>query len=402
VPTAIALLLLASGASAALVSSVEADGSLTVQSDASEAIVVSCGPDGNVKVNGADPSPGPTACSAVNAIRITGGSGDNAIDLSGVTRAAFPSLALSPETAGLKVQLSCGSGADTLTGSEWDDGLAGEGNLDTLLGGLGDDSLAGGAASDHVEGGPGVDRLVFFGTDGDDSFTALDGDGQVNSALETDTYSSIELFSLRGFGGNDTITSGSGNDTIRGGDGNDVLNGGPGDDFVFGDSGPGLPPTSGNDVLDGAAGADQLWGEAGDDQITSRDESADVVQCGTESDSVVADMLDETVDCEAVDRGTPPPPPPPPPSPPPPPPPPPPLPPSVAPTSQCVVPSVVGRSLRSARMAIVRAHCTLGRVTKVFSRKKVGRVVAQRPAPRTRMAEGAHVRLVVSKGQRRR
>jgi hypothetical protein len=38
----------------------------------------------------------------------------------------------------------------------------------------------------------------FFGTDGDDTITALDGDAKVSTIQETDTYSSIEAFRLRG------------------------------------------------------------------------------------------------------------------------------------------------------------------------------------------------------------
>jgi Ca2+-binding RTX toxin-like protein len=403
-PATAVLVLLVPAASAALVSSVLPDGLLTVQSDASDAIVVTCGPDGNVKVNRADPDTGPKECSAITAIRVTGGTGANVIDLGGVTRASFPNLSPSPET-GTKISVNGADGTDTITGSEWADGLSGDQEGDTLNGGLGDDGLSGGSGNDRIDGGADVDRLVFFGTEGDDTITALDGDGQVSTLQETDTYSSIEVFSLRGLGGNDAITSGSGIDTIRGGDGNDVLNGGPGDDFVFGDGGPGLPPASGNDVLNGGTGADQIWGESGNDEITSRDDSADNVNCGSETDSVVADPLDVTEECEAVDRGTPPLPPPQPEPPPEPPPAPPPVgrvqPTPPQPRPRCVVPNVKRLTLRAARAALRKKRCSAGRIARAYStRVKRGRVMAQKPRAGTRLPVRGKVRLTLSRGRK--
>jgi hypothetical protein len=393
------LLLLVPAASAALVSSVS-EGVLTVQSDASDGVVLTCGPDGNVKVNGADPGTGSTACSAVTGIRVNGGPGPNVIDLSGVARASFPGLQSDDV---FRVSVTGSAGADTITGSEWNDDLAGGADDDRLIGGQGGDSLLGQGGSDQVEGGADSDRLWFFGTDGDDTITAQAGDGQVGTAQETDTYSSIEVFSLRGLAGNDAITSGSGADTLRGGEGNDVLSGGPGDDFLFGDAGLGLPPATGNDDLNGGTGSDQIWGEDGSDQITSRDEVADVVQCGAETDFVVADALDETLDCETVDRGTPPTTPQPVPTPTPPPvvPPPPTPPPRPQVPAKCVVPSVRGKTVLAAKAALRKRRCSAGAISRTYSAKvRRGIVVAQRPRAGTRLAVGGRVRLTVSRGRR--
>jgi glucose/arabinose dehydrogenase len=107
---------------------------------------------------------------------------------------------------------------------------------------------------------------------------------------------------------------------------------------------------------------------------------------------------------------------PPPPAPPPPPPPPPPLPPqppsplpplplpqppppppsAFRPRVRCLVPRVIGKKLPVARTRIRRAHCRLGRVTRVHSRR-VGRVIAQRPAPGARRTAGTKVNLVVGR-----
>jgi uncharacterized repeat protein (TIGR01451 family) len=66
----------------------------------------------------------------------------------------------------------------------------------------------------------------------------------------------------------------------------------------------------------------------------------------------------------------------------------------------CVVPRVVGLSLRRARIRISKANCTTGRITRAFSRKPRNRVLAQRPRASTRLKENARVRLRVSKSRR--
>jgi peptide/nickel transport system substrate-binding protein len=72
------------------------------------------------------------------------------------------------------------------------------------------------------------------------------------------------------------------------------------------------------------------------------------------------------------------------------------------PTSRCVVPSVRGKTLRAARVAIRHGTCRMGRVQRRFSsRVKAGRVVSQRPRAGARLAANARVHLVVSKGKRR-
>jgi subtilisin family serine protease len=71
-------------------------------------------------------------------------------------------------------------------------------------------------------------------------------------------------------------------------------------------------------------------------------------------------------------------------------------------TRRCVVPNVKKKRLANARAAIVRAHCTLGKVTRAYARTRAGIVIGQKPAPRARLAMGARVRLVVSRGPGRR
>jgi hypothetical protein len=64
----------------------------------------------------------------------------------------------------------------------------------------------------------------------------------------------------------------------------------------------------------------------------------------------------------------------------------------------CVVPYLVGLRVSSARAALARSHCTLGRVTKKHVRgTKRGRVVSQRPGSGRTEPHGFAVSLVVAK-----
>jgi uncharacterized delta-60 repeat protein len=65
--------------------------------------------------------------------------------------------------------------------------------------------------------------------------------------------------------------------------------------------------------------------------------------------------------------------------------------------SYCVVPRVAGRTLAQARRAINAADCAVGSVRRKHSKRvRRGRVLAEKPAAGTRLAEGGKVNLVVS------
>ena len=94
-----------------------------------------------------------------------------------------------------------------------------------------------------------------------------------------------------------SVRGGGGNDSLTGGSGDDALNGDAGDDAVVG--------RAGSDRLTDTSGADVLDGGSGDDLIASRDDSVDRVRCGAGNDSVSADVLDVLEDepaCESVRR----------------------------------------------------------------------------------------------------
>jgi uncharacterized delta-60 repeat protein len=70
--------------------------------------------------------------------------------------------------------------------------------------------------------------------------------------------------------------------------------------------------------------------------------------------------------------------------------------------ARCIVPKAKGKGLRAAKRAVIKAHCTVGKVKKAFSAKvKKGRVIAQSAKPGKKLAPGAKIRLTVSKGKRR-
>jgi beta-lactam-binding protein with PASTA domain len=62
---------------------------------------------------------------------------------------------------------------------------------------------------------------------------------------------------------------------------------------------------------------------------------------------------------------------------------------------------VRGKTLSAARGKIKAAHCRVGKVTRAYSKTvRKGRVVSQKPKPKTKLASGGKVNLVVSRGRK--
>ena len=169
-----------------------------------------------------------------------------------------------------------GNGTDTLTsieqailtGGASDNtfNVAGFGGTVSLDGGLGNDTftLRTGAGNDTINGGAGTDTLI---ESGNVNFVLTDASLTGNG---TDSLISIELATLTGGAGNNTINAsgfsgavtfdgGAGNDTLTGGISNDILIGGTGNDIIVGGAG--------NDTLTGGAGNDTLTGGIGSDKF---------------------------------------------------------------------------------------------------------------------------------------
>ena len=160
-----------------------------------------------------------------------------------------------------------GASADTLSGGDGYDYLAGNGGDDTLYGGADGDTLVGGTGADYMEGNDGND--VYLVDDAGDVVVELAGEGTDHVYTMLATYTlpdetenltwNAGSGSFNGTGnaldniiygaGDDDILSGAGgNDTLRASAGDDVLNGGDGDDLLVG--------SSGADSHTGGAGAD--------------------------------------------------------------------------------------------------------------------------------------------------
>ena len=132
---------------------------------------------------------------------------------------------------------------ENLTGSDYNDVLAGDQRANRISGGNGNDVLY---------GGPGGD--------------------------------STNQDAMYGGGGNDKVYGGRGDDSLYGGSGNDNLYGGPDDDKLYGGSGTDrLYGGDDDDVLDGGSGDDVLEGGDGEDifRFSQRDGSDDVVDFST-------------------------------------------------------------------------------------------------------------------------
>ena len=132
---------------------------------------------------------------------------------------------------------------ENLTGSDYNDVLAGDQRANRIAGGNGNDILYGGP------GGDSTNRDAMYGD-----------------------------------GGNDKVYGGRGDDSLYGGSGNDTLQGGPDDDRLYGGSGADrLYGGDDDDILDGGSGDDILEGGDGGDifRFSRRDGSDDIADFNT-------------------------------------------------------------------------------------------------------------------------
>ena len=108
---------------------------------------------------------------------------------------------------------------------------------------------------------------------------------------------------LLGLGGNDVLQGFGGTDCLFGGAGKDVLKGGTGGDRLFGNDGNDtLRGGDGKDKLVGGKGKDTFRAGAGKDRVLAADGHEESVDCGSGSDTVVADHKDKLHHCEHVTR----------------------------------------------------------------------------------------------------
>jgi Ca2+-binding RTX toxin-like protein len=244
-------------------------------------------------------------------IAIAGFSGDDIV--------FAESMAASP-----RLFVDGGPGADDIAGGGADDNLNGGDGRDRVVGRAGDDVLAGEsvdgddgndrmrvdasvAGAPVAEGDKGYDVTTVVTTSGDDALSVSQTLGQsvqVQGTANGQPYlasAASEGVVVKTGAGNDSVTVQPDTQMVAavavdGGAGADVLRGSDGLEHLEG--------ASGDDVLDGGPAPDRLEGGTGADVIRARDNAPDTIDCSLDGDVVFADLgaLDQTVDCEQVDR----------------------------------------------------------------------------------------------------
>lgn len=176
--------------------------------------------------------------------RLDGGAGDDVLDGgAGSDTASYQSA-----SAGVRVALlaegaqdSQGAGLDTLigienlTGSDFDDVLAGTAGNNVLAGGGGDDRLRGNEGDDILDGGEGIDTATYAEMTSGVAVNLAATRRQNTGGAGYDQLSFVE--NLTGTSFDDSLKGNSLRNELRGGDGNDRIDGGGGADRMLGGGG---------------------------------------------------------------------------------------------------------------------------------------------------------------------
>ncbi|MCQ4160817.1 hypothetical protein NON00_12855 [Roseomonas sp. GC11] len=213
-----------------------------------------------------------------------------------------------------RVQITTGSGNDTLYDST--------GN-DVLKAGAGDDAVYSFYGSDTLDGGAGTDFLYLdrSGSTANITFTLGKTAATLPDGTKVSNFEQVTFYAgsgndtlvggalsdtLYGGAGDDTLTGGDGGTSLYGGEGNDTLAGGALNDTLYGDAGDdtltggeggaSLYGGEGNDTLVGGTQADWLSGDAGDDTLTGGSGGGDYLYGGDGNDLVILDYSAQTVD----------------------------------------------------------------------------------------------------------
>jgi RTX calcium-binding nonapeptide repeat (4 copies) len=163
ITTTAALFVGGTQAHAAVATSIDAAGLVTIRPSAGEPIVVSCA--GGRVSTGATTTTIP--CTSVRALLIIGTSAPDSFDTRAMTRAAFPNIAMPPQAGfgTLEITMQGKGGNDALRGGPLQEAMEGNDGNDVLKGGGGNDFLRGSAGDDLLKGGGGSDYVT--GGEGD-------------------------------------------------------------------------------------------------------------------------------------------------------------------------------------------------------------------------------------------
>lgn len=183
-----------------------------------------------------------------------------------------------------------GKGNDTLDAYHGDgDRLYGEEGNDTLiLGGAVRAKLYGGTGDDVYKitaWGDGLDSVVEKAGEGTDRIQLSSANVDMNRAnlknIENLTFTIGKgdvVYTVKGNGLNNVISTHDGLDVVHGGGGHDKIHGGTGADTLYGDAG--------NDTLNGGTGSDTLFGGDGNDLIEGGGGAGDWASGGEGNDRI--------------------------------------------------------------------------------------------------------------------
>ncbi|MDJ0387714.1 calcium-binding protein [Roseomonas sp. E05] len=239
----------------------------------------------------------------VGNVTITGGSGNNIIDLGGVDGDPLITLGDGNNVvfgASIDTTIVAGNGNNTIFGGNARNTITVGSGRNTIVGGAAQDTITAGTGDNTIYGGAGDDVIVagsgnntIWGGEGANVISISGGAGQniifghgANSLDDvTSTTVTATLVSANAASANDissTITGGSGRDIIFGGGGDNTISTGAGADIVFGGLGSvtrtaqgqliqasATSGVGGHNVITGGAGDKILFGGGGDNTITS-------------------------------------------------------------------------------------------------------------------------------------
>ncbi|HEX2581082.1 MAG TPA: type I secretion C-terminal target domain-containing protein [Dongiaceae bacterium] len=165
---------------------------------------------------------------------LVGGGGTDTTSYAGSAAAVSVNLATNVNHGG-DAEGDALTGIAAITGSVFNDTLAGDGGTNTLDGGAGDDVLAGGAGADTLVGGGGIDTADYSASS---AGTQVDLSGKVaNLGGDAQGDTLIGIANLVGSANNDYLAGNSATNILYGGLGNDILIGGTGADKLYGGTG---------------------------------------------------------------------------------------------------------------------------------------------------------------------